>query len=257
MSRLPEEARFRVGGRLAHAVARGLFSTVRFEVEDPDGGLLRGGPPVVVVAWHDQLLPLVHVLRNRGLVALVSEHADGEFLARALERYGFGTVRGSSTRGGARGLRELLRATREGRGLALTPDGPRGPRHRFKEGALMAAQLSELPVLPVAGAASSAWRFGSWDRFMLPRPFSSVRVVCGPPTPVPRTADRDGRRRLARELEDLLEELTIRAARGVGTEAPSGDEVAPGSGGPQATEELEPARAPEPRGREEGRAPMA
>src|SRR5687768_786230 len=92
----------------------------------------RRGTPVIFVFWHGNLLPLVHYHRHEGIVVLVSEHSDGERIARILARRGFGTVRGSSTRGGIRGLRALVRAARAGRDLALTPDGPRGPRGEFK-----------------------------------------------------------------------------------------------------------------------------
>lgn len=240
MTLLPEELRFRAAGTLGYGLVRALFATVRFERESVHHltdarGRSRG---VLLVCWHDQLLPLIHAHRNEGIVALVSEHADGEYIRRVLQPYGFGVVRGSSTRGGARGLRELVREARGGRDLAVTPDGPRGPRHRFKEGALVVAQLSGLPVVPLVGAASSAWRFNSWDRFLVPRPFSTVRIAYGSPLPVPRDADRAERQRLARGLEATMEELLAASA-------------APFEAGAETVDRR--AR----RGREEGRAPMA
>lgn len=212
-----EELRFRSVSLLGTGLVVGLFSTVRFEREGTRHFLehRRAGQPVLFVFWHDQLLPLVHVHRHEGATVLVSEHADGEYIARILERRGFHTARGSSTRGGSRGLRELLRAAKGGRDVAITPDGPRGPRHRFKESAIGAARLLDLPIVPVAAAASAGWRLDSWDRFLIPRPFSRVQVLYGRPRTVPPDADRGERRRIAEGVERVLEELTERARRGV------------------------------------------
>lgn len=210
-----EALRFRAIGTLGYLLTRALFSTVRFELEDAHHlrRLRERSRKVIFVLWHDQLLPLAVAHRDEGIVALVSAHADGEYLRGVLRRHGFGTVRGSSTRGGARALRKLVRSAEAGRDLAVTPDGPRGPRHRIKEGVLLAAQLTGLPLLPLAGAASSGWRFSSWDRFLVPRPFSEVRIVYGPPVRVPRDAERSERRRIGRGLEATLRALTRRAKR--------------------------------------------
>lgn len=228
MTSLLEEARFRGVGLLGSGLVTGLLSTIEVEREGTQHfrRVRRDGGGVLFAFWHDQLLPLVHVHRDEGAVVLVSQHADGEYVARVLQRKGFGTVRGSSTRGGARGLRELLRAAREGRDLAVTPDGPRGPRHRVKEGAIVAAQLSGHAVIPLGVAASSAWRFDSWDRFMVPRPFSRIQVVYGPPRRVSRDAGPAERSRAARELQDSLEELTVRARHEVAGHLTAGAERA-------------------------------
>ncbi len=212
MKLVSDEARFQAAGVLGQGLLGALFTTVRFERSGTEHfeELRALGRPVVFVFWHDQLLPLAHVHREEGVVVLVSEHADGEYIARILERQGFGTARGSSTRSGARGLRGLVRALRAGNDVAITPDGPRGPRHRFKEGALMAARLTDHPIVPLAAGASAAWRFDSWDRFMVPRPFSRVRVAYGEPRWIPRELERDELRTRAGELERTLAELTAR-----------------------------------------------
>lgn len=212
MKPLDDEARFRAAGVLGRGLVGALFATVRRRLEGTEhlAGLRERGQAVILVCWHDQLLPLVHAHRGEGVVVLVSEHADGEYLARIVERLGYKTARGSSTRSGARGLRELVRAARAGHDVALTPDGPRGPRHRFKEGALMAARMTRHPVVPLAAAASSAWRFDSWDRFMVPRPFARVRIAYGAPRWIPRDLARDELRAEARSLERTLNRLTRR-----------------------------------------------
>jgi lysophospholipid acyltransferase (LPLAT)-like uncharacterized protein len=168
------------------------------------------GTPVIFVFWHGNLLPLVHYHRDERIVVLVSEHADGERTARILAHRGFGTVRGSSTRGGVRGLRALVRAARAGRDLALTPDGPRGPRGELKPGALAVARMTGLPIVPLAVAASPAWRLQSWDGFMIPKPFARVRIEYLPPRLIGRDAGREEIEALAATLG---EELHVAGAR--------------------------------------------
>jgi lysophospholipid acyltransferase (LPLAT)-like uncharacterized protein len=170
----------------------------------------RAGAPVIFAFWHGSLLPLVHVHRGQGIVVLVSRHGDGEIIARIIERKGFRTVRGSSSRGGMSGLRGLVREARRGHDLAVTPDGPRGPRAVFKEGALVAAQMTGLPIVPIAVSASPAWRLSSWDGFLIPKPGSTVTVEYLEPRFVDREASRNDLEVLAARLgEDL-----VRAERG-------------------------------------------
>ena len=204
------ELRFEAAGVLGTGAVSALFTTTRVERCGADHylGFRRAGRPVIFVFWHGQLLPLVHYHRREGIVVLVSEHADGEYITRILERNGFGTVRGSSTRGGTRGLRGLLRAAREGKDLALTPDGPQGPARVLKPGALAVARATGLPIIPVAAGASAAWRLRSWDGFLIPRPFSRVRIAYGEPVHVPRDASRADVEAEAARIQATLNELT-------------------------------------------------
>ena len=204
------EVKFEAAGVLGMGLVAGLFTTTRATRGGEEHYLRfrRDGAPVIFVFWHGQLLPLVHYHRNEGIVVLVSEHADGEYITRIIERHGFGTVRGSSTRGATKGLKGLIRAARAGRDLALTPDGPRGPARRFKPGALAVAQTTGLPIIPVAVAASRGWRFRSWDGFLVPRPLARVRIEYGPPHTVPRDADRATLEEMATRLGVELDALT-------------------------------------------------
>lgn len=210
-----ERLRFEAAGLLGQGLIGAFFATIRCEKEGAENYLQfrRAGEPVVFVFWHAQLLPLVYVHRNEGVVVLVSDHADGEYIARVIHRFGFGTARGSSTRGGVKGLKGLLRAAREGRDLALTPDGPLGPRHVFKGGALVAAQRAGLPIIPVALGCSRAWRLDSWDRFMIPQPFSRIVVRYGKPYRVPREAPAEELELHARRLQEVLNRMTEEVAR--------------------------------------------
>jgi lysophospholipid acyltransferase (LPLAT)-like uncharacterized protein len=209
-----------VGLDAAGVVGAGLVSALFLTTRSERAGVehyerfRRQGRPVIFVFWHGQLLPLVHYHRHEGIVVLVSEHGDGETIARIIARNGFGTVRGSSTRGGTRGLRRLVRAARGGRDLAITPDGPRGPRGVFKPGALLAAQLTGLPVIPLAVGSSAGWRLGSWDGFLVPKPLSTVRISYLEPRFVPRDAPRERLEAMAEQIGSELDALTERLGAG-------------------------------------------
>jgi len=208
------ELKFEAVGVLGLGLLGALCTTIRMERVGDEHYLRfrREGKPVVFVFWHGQMLPLVYAHRGEGVVVLVSEHADGEYITQVIRRHGFGTVRGSSTRGATQGLRGLIREARAGRDLALTPDGPKGPAGEFKAGALAVAQVTGLPVIPLAAGATSSWHFSSWDGFMVPRPFSRVRIVYGEPRWVSREAGREALDGMAEEIGRELDRLSAVAA---------------------------------------------
>lgn len=169
----------------------------------------RRGQPVVLCLWHDELFPLIYLKKDLNIIALVSQSADGDLLAGVLERMGLETARGSSSRGGVRALLGAARRMREAKLCAcVTVDGPRGPRHTAKEGALFLARRAGAPLVPIRLFMERAHAFGSWDRFQLPLPFSRVTMVCGDgfcATADPHDADAmEAERRL---LEERLEAL--------------------------------------------------
>jgi lysophospholipid acyltransferase (LPLAT)-like uncharacterized protein len=200
------EIRFESAGVLGAGLVGSLFLTTRIRTKgrEPVRKLRDEGQPVLFLCWHGHLLTLLHLHRNEGVVVLVSEHDDGEYVTRVLHRTGFGTVRGSSTRGGRKGLKGLVRAAREGHDVAITPDGPKGPRGVLKPGALAAAQMAGLPVVGVSVRPTSAWRFQSWDGFMVPKPFTSIEVEYLEPFWVPRSAGREEIEVMAKNLGDVL-----------------------------------------------------
>ena len=206
------DLKFGAAGVLGAGLMGALFSTTRVKRVGEESYLhfRRRGTPVIFVFWHGQLLPLIHYHRREDIVALVSDHTDGEYVSRVLQRNGFATVRGSSTRGGQRGLRGLVRAARAGKDLALTPDGPKGPQGVFKAGALAVAQMTGLPVIPLALGTSSSWRFRSWDGFLVPRPLSKIRLEYLPPRFVGRGATREDLERIRGEIGEDLNALTAR-----------------------------------------------
>ncbi|MSR23125.1 MAG: DUF374 domain-containing protein [Gemmatimonadetes bacterium] len=167
-----------------------LGHSLRYEIEGAEHfeECRRRRQPFIFAHWHAWILPLAFLHRKEGIVVLVSDHKDGEYIARVIERMGFRTARGSSTRGGVKGLKALVRAGREGFDMGITPDGPRGPAREFKQGGLLAAQLSGAPIIPIAMESDSVWRLDSWDRFAIPKPFARIRVRYGAPHFVPRGA---------------------------------------------------------------------
>ena len=181
---------------LGALVVRLLVLTLRIRVEDPD--LLRAqvaGEPFIVVFWHNRLL-LVPTAWNRFFarhrrrqgMALSSTSRDGELIAQFIARFGIGPVRGSATRRGSTALRELAALLRDGHDVAITPDGSRGPCYEIKPGLVLLAQLTGRSVLPISFEYGRAWRLRTWDRFVIPKPFSTVIFRVGKPVTVPRTA---------------------------------------------------------------------
>ena len=205
------EIRYESAGVLGTGLVAGLFLTTRVERSGEHHYLQfrEAGQPIMFVFWHGQLLPLIHYHRHEGIVVLVSEYDDGEYVTRVLHRNGFDTVRGSSTRGGRMGLKGLVRAARQGRDLAVTPDGPTGPPGVLKPGALAAAQMAGLPVVPIALSASSGWHFKSWDSFLLPKPFSRIRIEYLEPRSIPRDSSRQDLDRVAEEIGTALNERAL------------------------------------------------
>jgi len=163
-----------------------LASTWRVETANGEelAEARRAGRRVIFALWHGELLPLLWHQRGENVAIVISDHRDGEIIARIAEMLGYATVRGSSSRGGSRALIGLMREIDAGRDGAITPDGPRGPARVFAPGAAVAAQRTGALIAPIRAQASRAWRLESWDRFLIPKPFARVRVSFGPLTPV-------------------------------------------------------------------------
>jgi len=186
-----------------------LAATLRLRREEKTvERLWAAGAPAIYAVWHARLLLLPYLYRRRELRALVSRSEDGAMLSDLVRRFGFVPVRGSSSRGGAEGLRALARALGEGYSVVVVPDGPRGPREVLKAGVVVLARLTGAPVVPMALAASSEWRARSWDEFRIPRPFSRCVVRFGEPILVPRDLDAAGEERARKEIEAALHAVT-------------------------------------------------
>ncbi len=164
---------------------------------------------VIAVFWHQKFFPILYSHRNRKINILVSHHRDGEIIARTLKLMGFTVTRGSTTRGGTRACRLMTKVVKN-RDLAITPDGPKGPRYHFSGGAITIAKHSSRPVLPIGVGAQFAKYFASWDRFMIPLPTSRITVLFGNVHYIKREADDKA---IREELEKELKEINSIAER--------------------------------------------
>jgi lysophospholipid acyltransferase (LPLAT)-like uncharacterized protein len=212
--RLPDRLSLGLIGGPGPLLFRALYSTLKFDVVGRDNQQRwEAGEPVVFVTWHGRILPLLYLYRGRGLVMLVSQHRDGEYLTRLGQGLGYGAVRGSSTHGGYPALRQLVRELRSGRSLAITPDGPQGPREHFKPGALQAARITGAPVIPVMAGADRAWWVEGWDRFLVPKPFARVKVRVGEPWRISRQRSLTAVEQDAGKLEAYMRKLKAEVDR--------------------------------------------
>ena len=196
--------------RAGTALLRLLGMTWRMRpVNDADLVARRAsGERVIFTLWHGELLPLLWHHRGEGIAVVISEHRDGEIIARIAERLGYTTVRGSTSRGGGRALIGLMRAIEAGHDGAVTPDGPRGPAHVFAPGAAIASQRTGAPLAIIRATATRAWRLKSWDRFLVPKPFATVRVIYGPLVSVDAGSPREAAEQAPR-LQAVLDAVPV------------------------------------------------
>jgi len=177
---------------------------------DPNRPEYRGR--YIYAFWHEMMLHPVYARRNHGIHMLVSRHGDGEYIAQVGKRMGFGTVRGSTNRGGVQAIRELMRQGKQFN-LTITPDGPRGPRRQVQIGMIYVASRTGLPIVPIGFAFRRPWRINSWDRFAIPKPFSIATSVGGDPITVPKDLDRQGLERYRLKVQTAIAQATELAER--------------------------------------------
>ena len=198
---------------LGYPLINALGHTLRWRVEGLQhlDAITASGRQPVMAFWHGRILPATFFFRRRGIVVITSENFDGEWIARIIERFGYGTARGSTSRGGLRAMLQLVRDMERGKAAGFTLDGPRGPAQVAQPGALWLSRTTGNPVLPFHLEASRAWTLGSWDRTQIPKPFSTVALVVGEPMAVAPGAT-DGQLEQARtDLESRLRALEQRA----------------------------------------------
>jgi lysophospholipid acyltransferase (LPLAT)-like uncharacterized protein len=168
------------------------------------------GTPILFTLWHGEMLPLLWHHRDEGVAVLVSEHKDGEIIARVLTWMGYALIRGSTSRGAGRALLGVVRTLRSGKDVAITPDGPRGPRHKFAPGAVVAANRAIAPIVPTVAHVDRFWQLSSWDGFMIPKPFARITVAYGPATLISAASPREAATEAA-TLERLMDETGRKA----------------------------------------------
>lgn len=172
------------------------------------------GKPFILAFWHGRLLMMPYCWDHRRTIhMLISQHRDGQLIARTVGHFGIRTAAGSSTRGGARALRAMVKALANGDYVGVTPDGPRGPRMRASDGIVSIARLAGVPVIPAAFGATRGRFLDTWDRFLLASPFGRVVVVWGTPIAVDRAAGAEAAEAARRRIEDGLNAVTAEADR--------------------------------------------
>jgi lysophospholipid acyltransferase (LPLAT)-like uncharacterized protein len=208
------QERARLIGKIAAHVMRAYLFTIRLEITDR-AGVLNQPPerPLLWTFWHNKLFVMAYMyqrkFRGRLGAALASASKDGEIISAIIEEFGIRAIRGSSSRGGARALVEMKRAIEDGYIMAITPDGPRGPRYTINPGIVKLAQITGGYILPIHVSYSRFWRLKSWDGFMIPWPFARIAITFDHLHLVPPTATEE-----EFEVERLRFERLLRPQHG-------------------------------------------
>lgn len=179
--------------------------------------LERRRQPCILGVWHNNLIYMIYILGPRRVAGMISRSRDGNRIALIARIFGLKPVRGSSSAGAISAVRESVRVLRRGGDLAVTPDGPRGPRYVVQQGMVAVAQMAKVPIVPICFAAKNPWEFGSWDRMKLPRPFSAVTVYVGDPIWIDSGEDDEQARR---KVERAMRRHVLEAERIVGGSLP-------------------------------------
>jgi lysophospholipid acyltransferase (LPLAT)-like uncharacterized protein len=206
-----ERARTAAIAVLGGALVTGILRSSRWDLvagREWEAGIVEAGVPAIYVLWHGRLLPCAYHYRRFGFATVITRHRDGDYITRMIQNWGYQVIRGSSSEGGMAALRAIIRVLRAGNSVAVTPDGPRGPRQKMKLGPLQAAQIAGVPIVPVSAGAVSAWFFGKWDRFLVPKPLTWIPVAIGEPVRISGRAGEEDLNRTAAVLEERLNQLT-------------------------------------------------
>lgn len=184
--------------------------TIRFEKKAWENfeAIEESGRRPIYAFWHNRIFLGTYYFRRQGIVVVTSQSFDGEYIARFIQRFGYGAVRGSSTRGGVGALVEAIKAMKKDLSVGFTVDGPKGPRCKAKAGPLMVAKKTGNPVMPFTVDPEKFWTINSWDKMQIPRPFTRATVTIGKPIYVPADASDEMMETKLRELQTSLDELT-------------------------------------------------
>lgn len=191
----------RLAGFLLHWLIRVIGLTIKFEVIGLENHTET--EPLIYCFWHNRIPTATYFWRRRGIVVMSSQSFDSEYIARFIQRFGYGTAKGSSTRGARAGLIQMIRAVRAGKSAAFTVDGPRGPIYVAKPGALLLAAKANAAILPFSISLDRCWRLKSWDRIEIPKPFARAIVVIGEQIRIEDGNNEDELERFQRALETV------------------------------------------------------
>ena len=198
----------RAADLLFYLLIRLIGRSVRWEVEGREHleAVTQRCQLPILALWHNRVFLSVYFWQRRRMVVMTSQSFDGEYIARFIQRFGFGAARGSSSRGGVGAIVQMVRLMRAGAPTAFTIDGPKGPRYVAKMGAVLLAKKTGNPVLPFTATAKEFWTIAkSWDHLQIPKPFTQVRVDIAPPIYVPTDADEEQLEKKRDELQRSLD----------------------------------------------------
>lgn len=208
-----ERVLIRLADLAFYSLIRIIGKTIRYEVEGWDNfeAIEKAGKLPIYAFWHDRIFAGTYFFRDRGIVVITSQSLDGEYIARFIQRLGYGAVRGSSTRGGVGALVEMIRFMRQGHAMAFSVDGPKGPRYKAKTGAVLLAKKTGNTMMPFVVESKKFWTIKSWDKLQIPKPFTRARLMIAKPIYVPADADDEI---IERKLAELQQSLDVLVAEG-------------------------------------------
>jgi hypothetical protein len=208
---------------LASLWLRFIYGTSRVTHEYPTSvhPFLRGEKPAIFCFWHGRLAMQAFAKPPRPMLVLISHHNDGALITSIMRWFNIGSVRGSKSNGGSVAVREMFTIARRGDNICITPDGPRGPAQVAADGTGYVAMMTGYPIIPISFSATRYWRLKTWDRFLLPKPFTRIHFVAGDPIEVPRAREDQGEivQHYTTLLTDRLNDVTARADRHCGVAA--------------------------------------
>lgn len=195
-----------------YSLIKAIGRTIRFEVEGQHhfDSIIAAGKLPIYAFWHDRIFASTYYFRGRDIVVITSQSRDGEYIARFIQRLGYGSIRGSSTRGGVGALVEMIRAMRSGYAAAFTVDGPKGPRYVAKPGPVMLAKKTGNPILPFLVECRNYRTVNSWDRMQIPSPFTAARLIYAEPIWIKPDADETALAQGLKVLQSSLDQLIRR-----------------------------------------------
>ncbi len=200
-----------IGSRLLNCLHLTLHTYHFHRDEETTAALFREGRRVIFCFWHGRLLMLPFSTPVRNVAIMISQHRDGDFVSRFTESRGLQSIRGSATRGGLAAMKKMIGAYKGGQHLAITPDGPKGPRQRVKSGVIELAKLTGAPILPLTFGAFPRKVLDSWDEFIIPLPFSTGIFIWGKPLLIPADSDKERISEVQRILQEELMAITLQA----------------------------------------------
>ena len=206
---LTERAKYAAGACLGYWIIRIVGISLRWQVVrwDTLDGVYSSGKRLILAFWHGRIFMASYYFRRRGVVVMTSQNRDGEYIARVIQRFGYGVARGSSSRGSQRAAIEALRALKGGNDIGFTIDGPRGPRYIAKPGAVYMAWKSGNPIIPFNISVERKWVMKSWDHFQIPKPFSRAIVLIGDPIYVDPNTPKGELEKYLNKVQIALDEL--------------------------------------------------